>query len=132
MSRALHLSEAEFKVLAGRRGKPVADPGSRRAPKEQSDGWSIVLRDQIVAAGLAEPWREHTFHSVRGWRLDLAWAELKFAVEVDGAVHRTKERYYADIEKHNALSAAGWRWLRVTPAMVRSGEALELVRGMLE
>lgn len=53
------------------------------------------------------------------------------AVEVDGQVHRIKGRFAADIERHNALMLAGWRWARVTPRMVETGEALALVRELL-
>jgi len=68
------------------------------------------------------------FHSTRGWRLDLAWPHIKFGVEVDGQVHRIKGRFLADIEKHNALMVAGWKWLRVTPRQVETGEALQAIK----
>ena len=75
---------------------------------------------------------EYRFHATRGWRFDLCWPALKLAVEVDGAVHRIKERFLADMEKHQAAFAAGWRVLRVAPRQVRNGAAVELVRQALQ
>ena len=127
----LRLTVSEYDALMGKRRKPQSALQQLREPCEQVDGWPIVLRDQIEAAGLPVPYREHMFHVNRGWRLDLAWPERRLAVEVDGAVHRIKGRFKGDIEKHNALTLAGWRWLRVTPQQVREGEALALVRELL-
>lgn len=87
----------------------------------------LSLRDQIVAAGLPEPFREFTFHPTRDWRLDLAWPDRKLAIEIDGAVHRTKERFAADMEKFNEAGLAGWTVIRVTPEQVSSGHALAVV-----
>ena len=88
----------------------------------------LSLRYQIVAAGLPAPFREFTFDDTRDWRLDLAWPSHKLAVEIDGSVHRTKERFARDIEKHNALMFHGWRYLRVAPVNVETGTALDLVK----
>jgi very-short-patch-repair endonuclease len=107
------------------------EPLEREAKVAQPDRWPLVLRDQIVDAGLLEPYREFTWHAQRNWRLDLAWPGLRLACEVDGMVHRIKGRFLADIERHNAMMAAGWRWIRVTPRMVETGEALALVRELL-
>lgn len=115
----------------GRQGSPENPAVAPAKPAAASDRWPIVLRDQIVAAGLPEPYREHCFHASRGWRLDLAWPDLKAACEVDGMVHRIKGRFLADIERHNELVLAGWRWIRVTPRMVETGEAMAWVRRLI-
>jgi very-short-patch-repair endonuclease len=115
----------------GKRRQRIIASQERSEPKQHTDRWPIVLRDQIEAAGLPVPFREHVFHASRNWRCDLAWPDRRQAVEVDGAVHRIKGRFKGDIEKHNALTLAGYRWLRVTPAQVRDGEALKLVRELL-
>lgn len=127
----LRMSEEQFAAITKRRLPP--EPSAKPEPtKAVGDKWPIALRDRIVADGLPEPYREHVFHQTRGWRLDLAWPDKKLAVEVDGGVHRIKGRFLADIEKHNALVLAGWRHLRVTPRMVETGEARELVGKALE
>lgn len=51
----------------------------------------------------------------RRFRPDIAFPDLRLAVEVDGwAHHRTKERRDADVERDNLLMLAGWRVLRLT------------------
>jgi len=69
--------------------------------------------------------------SGRGWRFDLCWTDMWLAVEIDGAVHRTKERFASDLPKQQEAFALGYKFLRVSPAQVRSGEALALVREAL-
>jgi very-short-patch-repair endonuclease len=63
----------------------------------------------------------------RNFRIDFAWPHLKFAVEVDGEVHRIKGRFHADLEKHALLVLAGWTLLRVGGREVRSGLAVRWV-----
>lgn len=94
------------------------------------------LAKQIKAAGLPKPELEYAFDAQlegegRGWRFDLCWP-LWLAVEVDGSVHRIKGRFKADLAKHQAAFALGYKLLRVSPEQVRNGEALELVRRAFE
>lgn len=106
--------------------------GERIAPKPaataKADRWALVLRDQIVAAGLPEPLREPCFHPTRGWRSDLAWPDRKLAVEIEGGAHGVKGQRERDCEKHNAYMLLGWRYLRVLPRWVETGQALAVVR----
>ncbi|MCC6530943.1 MAG: DUF559 domain-containing protein [Burkholderiales bacterium] len=120
--------------LAAWRAKPA---GARRIARQTSLATlasvpqEAILRDSIVSAGLPEPYREFTWHPTRGWRLDLAWPERRLAIEIDGGVHRIRDKFARDIERHNTLTLAGWRYIRVSPDQVRTGEALELVRQLL-
>ncbi len=44
------------------------------------------------------------------WRLDFAWPERQFAVEIDGwAFHHQQPRFRSDRAKYNALDDARWR-----------------------
>jgi len=125
---SLRLSEAEWSALnAKRKG---TEKRQERTPSHsgQSDKAPLLLRDQIVAAGLEEPYREFCWHHSRGWRADLAWPALRRIVEVDGMVHRIKGRFLADIERHNALMMAGWTYLRFSPRQVETGEALATLK----
>ena len=132
MSNVLRMTPAEYAEWRKKRQQRHDEvTGLRPESKEHVDSVPLQLRDQIVAAGLPAPFREHVFHERRGWRCDLAWPDLKIACEVDGGVHRIKGRFLGDIEKHNALTLAGWRWLRVTPAQVRNGEAVGLIKQAL-
>ena len=86
---------------------------------------------------LPEPAREYRFHPVRKWRFDLAWPELRVALEVDGGVyvsgaHNRGPHVESDCEKFSEAAALGWRVLRVTPRHVRDGRALVWLRGALE
>lgn len=96
-----------------------------------------TLAFQLRALGLPEPEREYRFHPKRRWRFDLAWPEVRLAVEVDGGIwtrgrHVRPCGYEADCRKYNAAVLAGWTVLRVTAGMVRSGEAVELVRQAID
>jgi very-short-patch-repair endonuclease len=98
--------------------------------------WEELLALQIAAAGLPAPEREHRFHPTRRWRFDFAWPDRLVAVEVEGGIwrggrHTRGTGYCRDVEKYNAAALAGWTVLRVTPEMVRSGEAVRMVGGRL-
>jgi very-short-patch-repair endonuclease len=90
------------------------------------------LAVMIRLAGIPEPVREYKFHPVRKWRIDLAWPDLKLAVEVEGGIwvrgrHTRPSGFIADMEKYNNLCLLGWSLLRVTTQQVRNGKALELI-----
>jgi very-short-patch-repair endonuclease len=58
--------------------------------------------------------REYEFDEGRRWRSDFCWPALKVCVEVEGADHRRYDRFKGDIQKYEALRAAGWELMRVT------------------
>lgn len=103
-----------------------------------------ALALHIHAAGLPPPMRQHRFHSTRQWRFDFAWPDRLIACEVEGLVvrrvngrlqtsgrHATITGLREDCRKYNAAAALGWRVIRVTQDMVRSGEALQAVEAIL-
>lgn len=128
--KSLRLSEQQYASLKNRTVKLAAEVVKPQA--EKPDRWPLVLRDQIVEAGLPEPFREFVWHPTRNFRADLCWVDRKFIVEVDGGVHRLKDKWKRDIERHYHLVKQGWIYIRVTPEMVRSGEALQWVKEFLE
>lgn len=142
MSRMIRFTEEQLKKFRERRQllkrEQSANPRTptRKLALEPKPDWARELALQIRAAGLPEPiiefaWDKQLEGSGRGWRFDLYWRERLFAVEVDGAVHRIKGRYNADIPKMQYAFAAGIKVLHVTPEQVRSGEALELIKDTL-
>ena len=135
MGRNLRYSEADYgALLARRRGKaPEPRPTAKSVPcvAVAGDKWPLALDQQLRLIGITAQVLEHRFAQPRKWRFDIAYPPILFAVEVDGMVHRIKERFVADLEKHQAAFAAGWRVLRVSPAQVRSGEACQLVEQAL-
>lgn len=81
----------------------------------------ITAEDRLYADLAAvgyEPEREHFFfdQSLRKWRLDFAWPEIKLAIEVQGAGrHNRLAGQRDDMEKINAAIECGWR-VRYYPA----------------
>lgn len=88
---------------------------------------------QIQAVGLPAPLREYRFLPPRRFRFDLAWPDhQKLACEIDGAVwvngrHSRGSGIQRDCEKFSLAAIHGWRVLRVTGDMVKSGKALKFV-----
>jgi len=67
----------------------------------------------------------------------MAWVWHCIAAEVEGGVwlpkgrHTTGKGFEADCRKYGEAMALGWRVLRVTPSMIKSGEAIALLRRVL-
>src|SRR5574337_580463 len=80
---------------------------------------------QLRALKAPEWERNFRFHPDRRWELDFAWPEDRFAVEIDGEVHRIKERFHSDIEKHATALRMGWKILRLDGRAVRAGAGVD-------
>jgi hypothetical protein len=73
----------------------------------------------IAAAGLPAPQAEYRFHSVRKWRFDRAWPEIRLALEIDGTGrHNTVAGMANDDEKINEAIIQGWAVLRVNAKLI--------------
>jgi very-short-patch-repair endonuclease len=75
------------------------------------------LRLLLVDAGAPPPTAQHTVRDREGrvvGRVDLAWPELRLAVEYEGDHHRERAQFQRDVARLNALRAAGWTVLRFT------------------
>lgn len=90
----------------------------------------------VRAYGLPEPEPEHAFAKEAGrrWRFDLAWPSRRIAAEVEGGIwaksagrHNRGSGFEGDCEKYNAATLLGWKVLRFTERMIRSGEAVRLL-----
>lgn len=96
-----------------------------------------TLMFQIKVAGLPEPTREYRFDSVKRWRFDFAYLDCKLAIEVEGATwipntgHTSGVGYRENVRKYNAAVMQGWKLLRFTTDMVKSGEALKVIEEMI-
>lgn len=85
--------------------------------------------------------REFRFAKPRRFRADFR-LDPDVLVEVEGVTHygrnkdgsmrlgrhQTAKGYASDCEKYNLAALMGYRVLRFTPAMVKSGEAIEVVK----
>ena len=87
-----------------------------------------LLAIELRSRGLASFEREWRFAPPRRFRFDFAWPAERLAVEVEGGIHMRGRHtraagYESDCAKYNLAVLCGWRVLRFTGAMVRSGEA---------
>jgi len=94
---------------------------------------TVNLAVIFKAAGLPEPVPEYRFSEDRNWRFDYAFVDQKLALEIEGGVwtrgrHTTGKGFLGDMEKYNQATILGWRLLRCTPAMIKSGEAITLLK----
>lgn len=96
-----------------------------------------TLDFQLRAVGLDGWVREYRFDPSRRWRADFAFPASRILVEVEGGTwqhgrHTRGAGYAADCEKYNAATEQGWRVLRYTSEMVKSGQAVAQIIRMLE
>lgn len=77
--------------------------------------------------------REYRFHPERRWRADFYLPQHNVLVEIEGGTwvngaHNRPKHYESDCIKYNAATLAGYRVLRYTTDMVKSGAAIEQIR----
>ena len=128
MARSFRLTEEEYRKLLSRQRGARAPEGvvSRLTGRR----WEEAFALQLDAVGV--PYlREFKFQADRRFRFDFAFVPQLVAVEIDGAVHRIKKRFFSDREKRNLAVLGGWSVLHAGPDQVRSGEALDLLLRML-
>lgn len=82
------------------------------------------------------PVPEFKFHPVRKWRADFAFPAHRILIEIEGGVwvngrHSRGAGYSADCEKYSHAALLGYRVFRFTPDMVKSGEAVLMVKEAL-
>jgi hypothetical protein len=91
-----------------------------------------------------EPETEQRFHPTRKWRADYLWRDARVILEVDGGIYRGGKGggtelgghssvggILRDIDKANAAQLCGFLYLRTTPAHVRRGDVVGLLRQAL-
>jgi very-short-patch-repair endonuclease len=119
--RAVRICVSGLRPAPGRRPLVIQRLLAERLPGYQpgdSHQEVRVLR-VLVDAGLPEGVQQHRVE-IDGHRflLDLAFPEIKLAIEVDGyAVHNTRSSFDHDRARANLLVAEGWTMLRFTSAM---------------
>jgi hypothetical protein len=85
---------------------------------ETDSGLEMRVLRAIVGAGLPEPAQQHHVQiGDRRRRLDLAYPDLKLAIEIDGwAHHAPRSAFDADRARENELEIIGWDRLHFTSA----------------
>ncbi|WP_051972873.1 DUF559 domain-containing protein [Amycolatopsis japonica] len=94
--------------------------GEAESPSES------ILRLIVVEAGLPVPVAQYEIGTIDGRKLyvlDLAWPELRIALEYDGyAAHEGRQDY--DAERDARMAARGWITIRATAADLRDPRRL--------
>ena len=103
-----------------------------RAKRVKPMDWTKRLLFSVELAGLPKPECEHRFHPTRKWRFDLAWVDMRLAVEIEGITHKGGRHqrikgFSEDCRKYAEAVILNWRVVRVTPRMIRDGEAISLI-----
>lgn len=83
-----------------------------------------------------QPVAEYVFAAPRRWRFDFCFVDERLAVEIEGGAwsggrHTRGAGFVGDMGKYNAAVILGYRVLRFTPEMVKSGVAIETVNSMM-
>ncbi|MGV0783796.1 hypothetical protein [Mycolicibacterium sp. XJ775] len=132
LARATRLNVADIELAierhAGRKGIKQAraivalvDPGAE-SPQET---W---LRLLVIRAGWPRPQTQYPICNEYGaliGEVDLAWPEVRIALEYEGVHHSDPEQIRKDIMRVDAMVEIGWTVIRVTS---REGEASVLGR----
>ncbi len=92
-------------------------PGLHRA----ANVWEAKVLRAVRSYGLPEPCLNHRVGvGGRVRYVDLAWPDVKVAIEFDGFVpHSTRRVFDDDRARQNDFVAAGWSMFRVTATMLR-------------
>lgn len=91
---------------------------------------------QLRAVGVTGWEREYRFDSTRRYRLDFAWPERRFGVEIQGGIwsggsHGRGSGIQRDLEKAEAAMLAGWTVYACSTDMVTSGHAIRVIERMV-
>lgn len=123
------------RVSAAEGRRLLAVSGFRPKATRKRFDWADTLAQQIHAMRLPMPIREHVFHPVRQWRMDLAWVDRLLFVECDGGefVKGSQGRHGTanDCEKFNAAILLGWTGFRFVGSQIRRGYAIKILTEVL-
>lgn len=115
--------EAFIERCSGMVGVPALRTAAADARAGVDSRFETITRLLIVEAGLPEP-AVHPEVVLDGIEMhpDLAYTELKIAIEYEGDGHREQKQWGVDIDRYARLEAAGWIDVRVTKQhMARRG-----------
>lgn len=133
LERDKKIQQAGFKKMAAAVDREVVD----RIVRAGNGEIEAILELQLLEAGLSRtPQFQYRAIPSRKFRLDVAFPPTNGYVraigfEVQGMVHRIKAQFKRDAERHNLLTRWGWTMYYVTGDMVRSGDALKLVKEII-
>ena len=116
----------------------TAKPYTKTRPKytKEESPLEILLAQQMKFAGLPEPEREYRFAPPRRYRADFAYPNKMLLIEVEGVVwtngaHVRGKHCTSDCSKYNLAATMGFRVLRFTGEMIKSGLALRTIEEVM-
>lgn len=118
------------KTEAGVTTHRIENPASAHRPSKKSE-LEGQLELQLKAAKI-QVVSQHRPVQERKWTLDFAIPERKFGIEVQGGVHRIRDKFTRDIEKRAELRLAGWTVVEVDGESIRDGRALGWIERFLK
>jgi very-short-patch-repair endonuclease len=126
---ALHEEMAHHAGLRGvRQALRVLELADRRAESPPESRLRLAL---VLAGFRPVPQYEVYEHGRLVARVDLAFSELRLAIEYDGReVHERQDVFTRDRQRQNDLVRAGWTLLRFTAADLRAGAASAVAQVM--
>lgn len=116
------LEDAVARVVSTRRIRLLREALGHIDPAAESPKES-ELRVLLTDAGIGPLRANQNVYDGRGVfiaRVDLALAALKIAIEYEGDHHRDKDQWRKDMARRRRLEAAGWIYIPVTQADLRS------------
>ena len=118
--------------LAGRRGYRALVRAVEDAREGVESPGETRTRLLLSRAGFPEPalnLRVRVPSDARTRRLDLAYEDLRVAIEYDGDVHRSRGAWREDQARRDSLESMGWTFRRLTAADIRApGRFLDALR----
>lgn len=125
-ARTVKLMDGDPQKKSAAKPKPA-----EKAPRKK---WSYEerLAQQLEDAGISGFFVDAEYIEGRGLRADILFPLHKLAVEVQGAVHRIKGKWQADIIKAQDTLLNGYRLLPIATHQVRDGSAVGVIRAVLD
>lgn len=117
---------AEFtRRHAGERGIVQLRSVIEESDEGAESPWETRTRLALVRAGLPRPDTQVTVRDGGRFvgRVDMVWERWRVIIEYDGDHHFEPEQRNRDVERWNALEAAGWRVIRVKARQLVHGRA---------
>lgn len=126
------------KAESGARHPPAVVGGKQGAARHvERSQLEVLFESQLKMVKIGGYVTEHRFHPVRKWRFDFAWLDQSIAVEIEGGTwsggrHTRGSGFELDCEKYNEAAAIGWTVFRFTGKMVKSGNAIQLLKEVMK
>lgn len=125
-----HILSNTEEVLGFGHAQDVKSPQTGQKTRQRSN-LEVLLQEQLEQAGLPVPEYDVCYLIGSKHRLDVAWDDRRFGVEIQGEVHRIKSKFHGDIVKRVLGQLQGWLIVEVDRESIKSGKALEWIRQLL-